>query len=93
MGNLQAAGNTDLPFATQRSDNWKMEEVPKKFPMDASISPRERSRRQRHEVKKALRLDDMGRRLKEARAFIDEHKEKYEKERKAWERRNPQSGQ
>ena len=28
LGNLQATGNKDLPFATQRSDDWKMEEVP-----------------------------------------------------------------
>lgn len=27
MGNLQANGNTDIPFATQRSDDWLMEEV------------------------------------------------------------------
>lgn len=27
MGNLQAHHNTDIPFATQRSDDWPMEEV------------------------------------------------------------------
>ncbi len=86
MGNLQAADHNDLPFATQRSDDWKMEEVPKKFPGDDSIPPRELARRHRHEAQKELRLDDTMRRLKEAQAFIDEHKEKYEKERKARER-------
>lgn len=28
LANLQATGNKDLPFATQRSDTWVMEEVP-----------------------------------------------------------------
>ena len=28
LANLQATGNQDLPFATQRSDDWRMEEVP-----------------------------------------------------------------
>jgi len=28
LANLQAIGNKDLPFATQRSDSWRMEEVP-----------------------------------------------------------------
>lgn len=28
LGNLQAASNSDIPFATQRSDNWSLESVP-----------------------------------------------------------------
>ena len=28
LANLQVTGNKDLPFATQRSDDWKMEQVP-----------------------------------------------------------------
>jgi len=85
MGNLQAADHNDLPFATQRSDDWKMEEVPITFPGDESIPKKELARRHRHEALRALRLDDMERRLKEAQALIDEHREKYEKERKNWE--------
>ena len=27
MGNLQVGGNSDIPFATQRSDDWPLEEV------------------------------------------------------------------
>jgi sialate O-acetylesterase len=81
MGNLQAADNNDLPFATQRSDDWKMEEVPQKFEVDEKLSPRDQARKRRHLAVQALRLDDIGRRLKEAQAFIDDHKEKYEQER------------
>jgi sialate O-acetylesterase len=83
MGNLQAADHNDIPFATQRSDDWKMEEVPIQFPGDDSISARDLSRKHRKEAQKALRLDDIGRRLREAQTFIDENKEKYEKERAA----------
>ncbi len=93
MGNLQAADHNDLPFATQRSDDWKMEEVPIKFPGDESTPKREIARRHRHEALRALRLDDIGRRLKEAQAFIDEHKEEYEKERKNWEEKHLKRGE
>ncbi len=31
LANLQAIGNNDLPFATQRSDTWRMEESPWAF--------------------------------------------------------------
>lgn len=39
MGNLQAAGNNDLPFATQRSDDWRMENVPAKLTWADDLSP------------------------------------------------------
>ena len=39
------------------------------------------------ESKKGLHLDDLGRRLKEAQTLIDEHKEKYEKDRPAERKR------
>ena len=87
MGNLQAAGNNDLPFATQRSDDWRMENVPVKLTGADDLSPKDFARRGNHESKKALRLDDLGRRLKEAQALIDEHQEKYEKERAAERKR------
>jgi len=85
MGNLTRSDHTTIPFATQRSDNWKQEEVPEKYVWDKSAPAREYSRRLRWQARTELRLDDTERRLKEAQAFIDEHKEKYEKERKRWE--------
>lgn len=87
MGNLQSSDQNDLPFATQRSDDWRMEEVPVKFPVDESIAARDQARRIRNEALRTLRLDDTGRRLKEAQAYIDEHKERYEAERKKWKER------
>ena len=52
--------------------------------MSMNIHP---SRRGNGESKKALRLDDLGRRLKEAQTLIDEHKEKYDKDRTAERKR------
>ena len=83
MGNLQEFNSNDLPFAAQRSDDWKMEEVPVKLPGNESMSPRDYAAMCARESQKPLRLDDMQRRLKEAQAFIDEHREKYEKARAA----------
>ena len=80
MGNLQAAGNKDLPFATQRSDDWKIEDVPFKSSGVENMSSKDYARRAKNESQKALRLDDLGRRLKEAQTLIDEHQERYEKE-------------
>ena len=85
MGNLQSSDQNDLPFATQRSDDWKMEEVPVKFPVDESLSARDQSRRIRNDVIKTLRLEDIRRRLQEAESFIAENKERYESERKKWD--------
>ncbi|MDP6635784.1 MAG: sialate O-acetylesterase [Phycisphaerae bacterium] len=85
MANFTRADHTAIPFATQRSDNWKQEEVPEKYVWDKSSPPREYSRRLKWQAQKDLRLDDMKRRLAEAKAFIDENKEKYEKDRKYWE--------
>ena len=81
MGNLQSADHNDLPFATQRSDDWRMEDVPVKLTGFDDLAPKDFARRANHESQKALRLDDLGRRLKEAQALIDEHRQRYEQER------------
>ena len=71
LANLQATGFKDIPFATQRSDDWLMEEIPKGFLGEAI--PKEISRAQRNQIIKALKLEDTRRRLKEAELFIEEH--------------------
>ena len=64
LANLQATGNKDLPFATQRSDDWKMEEVPLGVAGNQS------------KVIQALREQDRQRRLKEAELFIEANRGK-----------------
>ncbi len=69
LANLQASGNLDLPFATQRSDDWKMEEVPLGVHDDEVTLPL--SRGDRSKIVQALREQDKQRRLKEALQFVE----------------------
>ncbi|MGY8769473.1 MAG: hypothetical protein ACKVH8_13725 [Pirellulales bacterium] len=69
LANLQATGNKDLPFATQRSDNWKIEEVPLGVLSEDISLPI--SRGDRNKIIQALREQDKGRRLKEAEQVLE----------------------
>ena len=69
LANLQAMGNKDLPFATQRSDDWDMGTVPLGV-LDDEIQGK-LTRAQRNRVLKALRKEDERRRLAEARALLE----------------------
>jgi sialate O-acetylesterase len=69
LANLQATGNKDLPFATQRSDDWRMEEVPAGVLGDNVALPL--SRGDRNKIIQSLREQDRRRRLKEAQLVIE----------------------
>ena len=71
MGNLQVQGNTDIPFATQRSDSWPMESIP--LGLFGDESPEQLERQQKNQQREALRHDDLKRRLFEAQALIREN--------------------
>ena len=73
MGNLQSADHNDLPFATQRSDRWPMEQVPLAVLEEPSLVDGKLSRKQRSQLLDALRKDDLRRRLADARALLAEH--------------------
>ena len=64
-----------------------MENVPVKLTGFDDLPPKDFARRANHESQKALQLDDLGRRLAEAQALIDEHKEEYEKKRETERKR------
>ena len=68
LANLQATGNKDLPFATQRSDDWMMEEVPLGVLGEEVSLPL--SGGDRNKIIQALRRQDTERRLKEAEKVI-----------------------
>ena len=72
LANLQATGNKDLPFATQRSDDWKMEEVPLGILGDEVVLPI--SRGDANKILQALREQDNARRRKEAEQVIEANK-------------------
>lgn len=69
IANLQATGNKDLPFATQKSDEWRMEEVPLGVLGEDVVLPI--SRGDRNKIIQALREQDRVRRLKEAELVIE----------------------
>ena len=69
LGNLQADRNTDIPIATQRSDQWTLESTPQGLFGDQA--PLQLERAQRRQLQQALRNQDLERRLFEARQLIE----------------------
>lgn len=76
-----------IPIATQRSDDWVLEETPVKFPAPQGMPERDVARQARGKIAKELELDDTGRRIKEAEATIAKLKEPFEKAKSDWEKR------
>ena len=74
LANLQATGNKDLPFATQRSDDWRLEEVPLGVFEEEVTLPI--SRGDRGKILQALREQDKARRVREAELVIESNREK-----------------
>jgi sialate O-acetylesterase len=72
MANLQSADHNDLPFATQRSDDWKVENVPHGVLGDQPHEGGKMTRAQRNRILDVLRKQDLWRRVVEARALIKE---------------------
>ena len=73
LGNLQASRMTDIPFATQRSDDWPLEDVP--LGVFGDDAPAKLDRGQRRKLQDALRKQDLERRLHEAAALIKANEE------------------
>ncbi|MEO1526633.1 MAG: hypothetical protein AAFX06_14450 [Planctomycetota bacterium] len=69
LANLQATGNKDLPFATQRSDDWRMEQVPRGILPDDAARPI--SRGDRGKLLQALREQDKARRRRNAESLLE----------------------
>ena len=74
LGNLQAHHNTDIPVATQRSDDWPMEHIP--LGVLGENPPAQLDGRQRGQLRNALRAEDLRRRLHEAKALIEANQAK-----------------
>lgn len=76
LGNLQAERLTDIPFATQRSDDWPLETVPLGAVGEIDgAAPAKLDRGQKRQLEEALRKLDLERRLHEARALIEANQE------------------
>lgn len=66
LGNLQADRITDIPFATQRSDDWSLENVP--LGVFEGEVKQKMDRRQKQKLLEALRKQDQARMLREKEA-------------------------
>ncbi len=73
LGNLQATGNKDLPFPSQRSDDWDMGEVPLGVLGDDWNPQVPLTGAQRNRVLQELRKEDLRRRIAEAEAVLRTH--------------------
>ena len=70
LGNLQATGNTDVLFATQRSDTWSMNDSYEALTGKKAKEAGTLDRPEHNEFRKALQAEDMRRRLAEAQDLI-----------------------
>ena len=70
MGNLQATGNTDVLFATQRSDTWSMNDIYEALTGKKAKEAGTLDRPEHNEFRKARQAEDMRRRLAEAQDLI-----------------------
>ncbi len=74
LGNLQAARSSDIPFATQRSDDWPFDSTPLGVFGDEPTTKLDRG--QRRLLIEALRKQDHERRLREAQSLVGESRQK-----------------
>jgi len=75
-----------IPLATQRSDDWRLEETPIKLPVPQGMDAASARRYLAGRLRKELTLADTERRIEDAEATIAELKEQYTKDRAAWEK-------
>jgi len=75
-----------IPLATQRSDDWILEETPIKLPTPKGMDARSQRRWLSGRLRKELTLADTERRIREAEETIAELKEQYAKDKAAWDK-------
>ena len=77
LANLKTSDHTDIPFATQRSDDWTLEDLYEAYtgekPQAAALD-----RRERGILHRAMKAEDQRRLLFEAKAFVVEHEKEVE---------------
>ncbi|MDA7887015.1 hypothetical protein N9B29_01210, partial [bacterium] len=83
MSNLTSA--RQIPLATQRSDDWRQEEIPVAFPIPEGADVNSYRRQLNGKVRKELELGDTERQIQQAEATLAGLKEKFLKDKAAWE--------
>ena len=84
MGNI--VNGRGIPLATQRNDDWVLEETPIKLPTPKGMDANSQRRYLSGRLQKELGLTDTERRIREAEATIAELKEQYAKDKAAWDK-------
>ncbi len=84
MANI--VNSRQIPIATQRSDDWTLEETPMSFPVPAGMDERSKRRHLSGRIRKELELGDTERQIQEAEATLAELKGKFLKDKEAWEK-------
>jgi len=74
LANLQASRNSDVPFATQRSDDWPLENIPKGVLREESLT--NLTRKQKNKIQEALREIDNERRIFNAQSLLKSENKK-----------------
>ena len=80
LANLQAVDNKDLPFATQRSDDWAIGEVPLDVLGPGVAGSGALTRAQWNRIAETLKQEDVRRRLAEAKATLRQFEEAAQRE-------------
>ena len=70
LANLKSLDHTDLPFPTARNDTWTMADLYEIYTGKKSATPNVLDRKEEGELLKALRADDLKRRLNEAEELL-----------------------
>lgn len=84
MANL--GNGRQVPLATQRSDDWLLEETPITIPVPSDMDPNSQDRYVRTRLTKELQLNDTERQIQEAEETLARLKEQYIADREAWEK-------
>ena len=75
MGNLRMVFIKDLPFATQRSDNWTVADMYENYTGKKSAVPGQVHGGEAEELKQELKAADLERRIYEAKALLEAQKQ------------------
>lgn len=70
QANLKSMDNSDLPLPTLRNDSWTLADMYTNYTGKKSATPNVLDRRQESELIRALRADDLKRRLAEAKELL-----------------------
>jgi len=71
LENLKSYDHTDLPFDTQRNDTWSLADMYEIYTGKKSKTPGILDRAEHGELVKALKADDLKRRIEEAKALLN----------------------